>query len=232
MAHGLIRIGEKRILPPARRHPFGIGGSGGGGDPGGGFSPPPSNGGIVLEDFEDGDISDYTGDNSLVTHWTIETADPYEGAKYLGQRADVVAKMYKMDPTTQRTDWLLCWLRNPADTPTLFTWSGLMFGVQDALNFYLALVKYEGPHLVLEKYVAGIKTGLAEVEITWIPEIWKHLQVLWGSAGDIELRFAGVNCEQTDTTFEDGGWGWWEQSGEGDPVAHYDYLVQTVDYVE
>jgi len=232
MAHGLVRIGEGRILPRARRHPFGIGGSGGGGDPGGGYSPPPSNGGVILEDFEDGDISDYTGDNSLDTHWTIDTTDPYEGTKCLESREDVFAFMYKAAPTVQRTDWLHCWIRNPAEVPTLFTWMSFAFAVQDALNYYLACVKYEGPTLDLDKYVDGEKVNLGSVGFVWTPEIWKRLEVLWGSVGDIEVRFAGVNITETDTTYEDGGWGWIAHCGEGDPVARFDFLRQNVDYVE
>lgn len=172
-----------------------------------------STGSLTVDDFEDGDLTEYTGDTAA---WTVDdTAPVFEGS--------FSAKCSTAGPEIISTSGLTAYL-DQDETMAAQVYGDvegtgavapqIAYFVQDIDNFYLAEAAAKSGHIRLYRKEAGSFTELVKVNVTvnnqteyqlrMTPQAdGTHVIELFDAAGDTQLASASA----TDTTYTDGGIG-------------------------
>lgn len=159
---------------------------------------------LILEDFEDNDITDYEGDTG---QFEVETDHPYEGDYCLAYTGAIPRRIYRPDIDAvwgHRLTARLWWPAAGQDEGA----SGFMFGCTDSINAYLVWADFMGQLLSLFKLVTGTPTSLDSAAIAVAREVHHAIVIDWTDAGVITINGFGVEVTATDTTYEGGGIGW------------------------
>jgi hypothetical protein len=171
--------------------------------------------GAVIEDWETGDLPAYSGDTAGAS---LESTVVHGGQSALKMTHTAAGNVIKKIVATDKIRGVPvrglvteCWVRENVSCYDF----GVLFGVQDASNFYGALNYRASPGLVLVKCVAGSYTTIASGSIN-APgnDTWYKLRVGWSTAGAIAvsaISAAGVILGAiggNSTTYTKGGIGY------------------------
>ncbi len=205
MAHGLVRVGDSRILPPPRRPGLLDGlSTAAGGDPGGGHLPKPKTKWTVLDSFEDGDIAEYSGNPGM---FGVGTDQHRVGSYALYGEFPSDNGIYRTDITCAQGDELRFWGRKELSGGSceMFAFG---FGCTDTVTGYWAAFNYASNKIQLweGKPVSG--TLHAEAAFTFDDHEWYLGRVSWKTSGYIGFSVDTTSINKTDATFTTGGFGW------------------------
>ena len=185
---------------------------------------PPAVGGTVLDDFNDGNITEYSGDTG---NFSAEVGSAYEGA--YGLLSSILVNggtkvISRATPATSQTKTYSGWLRL-GSTNTI---NGFLFGFQDTSNYYRAEIQ-TGTALALVKYAVGSSTPIASVAISASAAVWYQVAVAWAAGGGMTISWSGgaETANGTENTWSTGGLGWRStDSPIGTETCDYDYFVE------
>jgi hypothetical protein len=187
---------------------------------------------VIIDDFEDGDLDEYSGDTAA---YTVSTANPFEG--------DFSLELSTTSPgsrTITRTD--VSW--GPGDESTLQCWidrehsSALLFGVQNADSFYFArLTDADQDDTAVE--IAKSDNGFtslssADLDINRTQFTWLRVVVDWETDGTITVTVYDQTATNlgsvtaTDTTYGAGGVGVDNFTGDSTTRTTYLDTIETV----
>jgi len=185
----------------------------------------------TIEDFEDGDISEYSLDTSDAT---VQTNTVYNNSNALninftadGEARNIVSTEFE----TSKGRTYTAYVRQEANTNTGF---GYIVGVQDetGISGYVPYLNFNGDSAELYKIDNGF-TKLGEVtNVGFNLNEWYEAELEWTLSGNLTytLRNSGgsevAQISATDTTFERGGIGWraYDNGNDGSDT-YYDFLV-------
>jgi len=178
----------------------------------------------VIEDFESGNLSEYSGDTA---NFGVSGSYACEGSYGLGENSGQGTRsaVYRTDITTQQGG-VYTWYSRVDD---VMAEMGLVYGFQDTQNYYYAGIYFwSSPYLEIHKVQGGNDTCLARSASSlsdW--NAWHKLTLTWTSNGDHMLEWDdGTNqASVNDTTWSFGGMGWCAAS----PLS---YLAGQADYLE
>lgn len=165
----------------------------------------------VVDDFEDGNLSEYAGDTFYAS---VQSNTVFEGSNALKFNADGSSRLiYSTSglnayPSAGDTFTLRAWL------PTANTGMKTYFGVQDSNNYYATFMQDFEQQWQLFKYENGTETSLVDKTNQGIPQDqWARQEIDWQSDGTIECRLYDSSgtlvstISATDSTFSSGGIG-------------------------
>lgn len=221
MPHGLVRIGTGRILPPPRRPGMLEGlSSQGGGSPGGPILVPPKPGWSILDDFEDDDVAEYSGNPGM-----FDTGDDN-----VRRGSFALQGLFPSDNVMYRTD-IECKAGNDFRVEMLKDLAGGLceqmafgFGCVDTTSGYWACCDYANSLIQLWESVPGGGSLHAQTAFTFVDLNWYKLEIKWAASGYVEFSIGATRVSFTDTTYTTGGFGWYSaKSGPGTAVCWADH---------
>lgn len=171
----------------------------------------------VLDDFEDGNITEYSGDTGSFS----VLADAAQEGSY-GLKSTASGGIRRTDVTVSQGDIITFqWYPFAYSSDGI---SGFLFGVQDADNYYRAMLQYRnGTTFYLRKVVSGSPQNLdIKANFTW-SQAWSEVKLVWETNGDITMSWDkdSETLAVNDTTFTSGGIGF---DGDGNLDAYFDYV--------
>lgn len=180
----------------------------------------------IIENFEDGDVSEYnfvSGESNA----TIATDRVYDGSHALKISGDAKLFRPKYSRTpTQGTKFSGRVKASNGSPLALFT-----YGVQDKNNFYAARLRYDTDKISVLKKENGSWTELTGhyPNFTFKQNQWYEIQLSWTETGDHVLTVSGdgnsAAASSIDGTWSTGGIGFWCFGG-GSGVVHFDYVIE------
>jgi hypothetical protein len=189
----------------------------------------------ILDSFEDGDISEYTGDTG---DWSVaQDGDSYHDGHRLemgGSFGDsIIISTSGLDYYPSQGDTFGTWCKTPYQNSRHHMF---LFGVQDSSNYYE--VRYNTVvggtnEILINKVEGGSSTTLAsttQVDPTFGK--YENIEVAWGTDGSIDVTIYNVGAgaadhatlSATDTTFTSGGIGFGADYSSEDPDGIFDLL--------
>jgi len=169
---------------------------------------------IVLDSFEDGDLSEYTKQGRRVVG--ITQSPVYDGNNAYKGRQEIIDENEELG-TVQQGDTFSAFTRA---THAQFATHGINFGVQDIDNFYYVIFTAHDPDdpsdrgiVKLKRESSGEITTLEDAELNWEPDTWYETKVSWGNDGTIDVTIYEdgstevASLSATDTTYSSGGIG-------------------------
>lgn len=204
----MIRLGDDRILPVPIPPGLLFGyGDGVGGDPGGGNLPKPKAKWTLLDDFEDGDIAEYSGNPTM---FGVGTDEHRRGSYALYGTFPSDNGIYRTDITCAQGDRLRFWgLKNLAGGSCEMLAFG--FGCTDTTTGYWAAFNYGSEKIQLWEGNPISGTLHAEAAFTFDDDEWYQGNIKWQTDGNITFEVDTTEITKTDTTFTTGGFGWYSQ---------------------
>jgi hypothetical protein len=169
----------------------------------------------VLDDFNDGSLSEYSGDTS---HWNVDGNFKYEGAYsgrtwgYVGTLSSIYRSTPAVAPECTVTFAYHINVMSIQDSE-----AGFLFGRQDGNHYYAATVRNShnvepyGTRICL--YKDGVLQTSALCDGHQIE--WYEYTVEWKANGTIKFTWPGagqfhpaVTVQMVDTDYTSGDWGW------------------------
>lgn len=168
-----------------------------------------------IDDFEDGDLSEYSDPQGVFQITTSRTKD---GTTYAGQFEDGSVEGASLYSTSglpdypQAGDVFEAWFYAESGSIN----GGFLFGYQDSNNRYEASSSFDrGTWIEINKLDGGNKTEIARDENTDLTSgAWYRFQLEWDSDGDMRLAVFDDSGNLvgdtygTDSTWTSGGFGW------------------------
>lgn len=176
----------------------------------------------LIDDFEDGDISEYSEKNG--TSNSVQTSTVKFGTYALrinnqGSTTDKIQSFAGLDRYPQAGDTFEYYAQA---TDVSDTFSEIWFGIQEDTAQppgYTVVMQGNNDTLNLRKYdgtetEVGFGSPLASTSVTWNANEWYRFKVEWGAGGTITVTAfdsGGTQVGQisaTDTGYTGGGFGW------------------------
>jgi len=179
----------------------------------------------VLDDFEDGNISEYSGDTA---NFAVSGSYAYEGNYGLGENSGNATRslIHRSDITTQQGK-VYKWHGRTDDSQAEM---GLVYGYQDASNYYYAGVYFWGfPYLEIHRVQGGSDTCLARSASSLSGFMsWHEFTLTWASNGDHTLEWDGGSeqASANDASWSSGGMGWCAASPVSSLEGQADHLTE------
>jgi alpha-glucosidase len=167
----------------------------------------------ILDNFESGDISRYSGDTNA---FSVVSSLAYEGDNSLKFDANGRGVITSLDTSTSSGNSYDFRIYSPGNDDGI---GGILLGVQgetggDSLSAYKLGLSDRNENMYIYRVENGSQTRLAESGISVPTDEWVRGVVNWGIDGTLTLSFYDSNSNEietisaTDTTFESGGYGW------------------------
>ena len=173
----------------------------------------------IIDDFEDGDISEYSGETGS---YTVNTNSPvYEGSYSLkkqssGSYNSIYSTSGLSNYPSAGDKIVFEWYRK-GDDDTMFCWC-----TQDASNSncYQAYLHRNGngKELWLRRADSGSWTTLTSTSVNWPTGDWIRIEIDHNTDGTIIIKATNLSTNSdigqisaTDTTYTSGGIGWQNQ---------------------
>lgn len=221
MAHGLVRVGGSKILPPPTARPYGASGMRAAGL--GSFTPPAEAEEYVLDDFEDNDLDEYS---DPAGGFETSADAKYHGDYGLQINAGVPSYIYRDDnPIGQGVQFYawVKWLGSGGDDAKL----GIVWGHQSVGGeYYYALFDPENS-LIEVYYYDGSHNLLGSDAFTPQWNTWTSPWVRWETDDDITASLFDGSVNVNEGSQTTGGWGFIHDVNLDD--AYLDYF-RYVDY--
>lgn len=179
----------------------------------------------IIEDFEDGDLTEYTFDYGAA-NTSIITTPTYHGAYAMESQNDAHLYQTQFPRAPSQGELFSCHTQGSGGPFAEFT-----YGLQDAKNFYAVRIRYDTDKISVLKCEAGTWSELTGAYLTFsfLEDTWYEMEVDWSESGDHTLTVRGngnsatISC--TDTTWASGGIGFLTV-GSSTTVARYDYATK------
>lgn len=138
---------------------------------------------LVVDDFEDGDLSEYSFENGNDGLAAVVSSPTYNG----GYALDLTGAHYHLNSTSglqnypRAGDTISGWIRGSADITGSLV---LLYGVQDFENRYYAYVDIDSGTIRIRKKVSGSITTLAEqTGVNLSTGTWYEVEIDWEVGG-------------------------------------------------
>jgi hypothetical protein len=177
--------------------------------------------GVTVDDFEDGDLSEYSFDRGSSGASVVSSPTVY-GSKALeisGTNTEMI-KTTGLPNEPQAGDVFSYWVRGTNGADDI----NLTYGVQDHTNRYFVRVDFANDNLRLYRYEGSDAYLLKEQTsgFTLSEDVWYRVVVDWRTNGNhiVSLRTRGweEQLEAMDSTWKDGGIGYDAYLGDGGTV--------------
>jgi hypothetical protein len=183
----------------------------------------------IVDDFEDGDISEYGGDTGP---FSVQGSVVKNGSRALeftnNTNENIMTDTDNFSHPSQG-DTFSAYLRTTSGSEGA---RGMLFGVQSEtsrsnLSAYMVQLVYNGAFRIV-KYYNGNKTIMKKTTPGWSSDTWQKVVVDWGTDGTITATvYENDNQKEqistTDNTFSSGGIGWYGNRGNSSQSNYYDY---------
>lgn len=180
-----------------------------------------SGAGIVVDDFEDGDLSEYDFDRgesgaSIVSSPTVNGSNALEIS---GAETEMIKKT-GLPNEPQAGDVFSYWVRATDGVDMV----NLTYGVQDHTNRYFVRVNFENDNLRLYRYEDGTAYKLAEQlsGFSLNKDVWYEVKVDWRKNNlhivELNLGHDRVQIKEPDPKWSSGGVGFDAYVGDGGTV--------------
>lgn len=181
----------------------------------------------IIEDFEDGDLSEYTFDYGS-SHASVGTTSVYNGSYGLEISDDNALLVRPEFPSAPSQGDIFSCQTQASGTP----FGSILFGVQDVENFYSARIRYDIDKISILKKDSGSWSELTGkyLNFSMAQDTWYEMEVDWAEDGTQTFTVSGngdsatLSC--TDTQWSDGGIGYKGINGSGEH-AQFDYTTKT-----
>lgn len=204
--------------------------------PSGGGATTPSSPDKTVDDFEDGDISEYSGDTG---NYSVQTADVHGGNQALeststGTPFFNIRSTSGLDNYPEAGDSFHWWVNSDTgDGGTQARIAG-KFGLQDASNYYDVQFDFNNGNIAINERVSGSETQLGiAAGFTTTAGTWYKVGVDWGDNGTITaIAYESDGSTQMDSvtastnTYASGGIGWVNRSDNGNVVRADDFVIE------
>ena len=188
---------------------------------------------IAADDFEDGNITEYSGQTTL---FTANNARPYDGTRSLDNSGNPTGRantggIYRLDQTVSRGETYRFWQYVDTSSGVSDDRCG-KFAVQTPTtnnNYAVCFVQYGTDRISLVKNVTDTETSstvLASSTVTYTTG-WYEVQVKWSSSGNMAVSVYNAahtlftSMSATDSSYSSGGIGFtfWYHYGAWDAVS-------------
>lgn len=179
----------------------------------------------IIEDFEDGDLDEYTFDYGS-SNTSIITTPTYNGSYALESQDDAHLYRTQFPRAPSQGELFSCHTQGSGGPFAEFT-----YGLQDANNFYAVRIRYDVDKISILKREAGSWTELtgSYLGFSFLEDAWYEMEVDWSESGDHTFTVRGngdsATISVTDTTWASGGIGFLTV-GSSSTVARYDYATK------
>lgn len=193
----------------------------------------------LIDDFNDGDLVEYTDVSSGDGYVKLITSPTYEGSHAIEAGADADrARLASMpgDGLSYYPDPGDSWTYHVQHTSTGDAFARFHFGVQaatsDTDDSYVIEIGSSG--LRIRKWSAGSFNNLASASASYSTGVWYTIQVDWATDGTITATFEEDDGTQiattsaTDTDYTDGGVAWGQATGSAGAQPVYMDYARTV----
>lgn len=187
----------------------------------------------VIDDFEDADVSEYSGDTGSATVKNDaelgDSISPEHGtyALELTGTATIHAVSGNLNDDAVAGDTFESHHRLASGSVVRF-----LFGLQDGSNYYYVEADNSNGNWVLGKVDGGTDSTIASDTSVTVPTTeWLSFQVEWGSGGSITATLYDSADSQvaqvsgSDSTWSSGGHGWTESASS--TTSYHDYALVT-----
>lgn len=177
----------------------------------------------IIDSFEDGGISEYTGRTGSFSTDQTRAVDGstalYSTVNYGNIYSTVGLDRY---PSSGDTIWWYTYMGSGGDRASQF-----FFGVQDQSNYYESAYSGVNGRVFLRKVSGGSGSIMQEVSVQIPRDGWVRNELEWDVNGNGNISYAAylVSTEQeigsvtaTDTEYSNGGIGWGVYGGTDVPV--------------
>lgn len=199
----------------------------------------------VLDSFEDGDISEYSGDTGI---FSVIQSPVYDGSNALeGADSGTRSIISRVDKGIAPEETPFGVFARPSEvtgggftdaTSTGMVWANQTATSQSSLDAYAVNIVQTNGSIEFIRFEDGTATQIANISANVDPQTWYEIRVTeWTEGGDItvELRLASDDSlvktlSTTDNTYGAGGFGFiCTQTGgfDGTNPSHADYAYKT-----
>ncbi|MFC4553481.1 MULTISPECIES: hypothetical protein [Halorussus] len=186
--------------------------------------------GVIVENFEDGDLSEYSFDRGS-SGASVVSSTTFDGS-YALQISGTNTEMIRtsgLPKEPQTGDTFSCWVR-PTDGAGSSGVANFTYGVQDHDNRYYVQLDFADGILGLVQYENGSGTFLdSDSSVNYSEGVWYEVVVEWRTNGRhvVTLRDGDDVAELSakDTTWSTGGTGYDAYVSNGGTV-HFDYVTK------
>lgn len=167
---------------------------------------------IVIDDFEDGDVAEYSGDTGAVTVQTT-TVKSGEDAAEISAGQNEIRSFSGLNDYPEQGD-VFAFNHHFGDGAI----PRFLFGVQDADNYYRVELDSSASEMRLVKRDGGAETVLDSTAIAFDLNAWVETSVEWRTNGKMVVEHfdsTGTSLgsvDAKDTAWSSGGVGWGEWS--------------------
>lgn len=197
----------------------------------GGGSSPPSGSTLVIDDFADGDLSEYEFENGNDALAAVVSSPTHHGQNAL----ELSGGHFHLNCTDglqnypRAGDVFSGWIRGSADIDGSLV---LLYGVQDFENRYYAYVHIADGEIRIRKKESGsIETLASQTGLGLSTETWYEIEVDWGTDGTHVLTLYDTGGTQrgqvstgNETTWTSGGIGYNAHTQNG-ANGYFDYVA-------
>ena len=180
----------------------------------------------ILDDFNDGDISDWSGN---LIYFQALTTRKVEGAYALTNKVKSMGIIYREGALTQQGDRLgffICPMNGAPDEPVIrFAW-----GRQDDTNFYAFELNFNSNYMRLIRRLTTGYTYLAGEGFTYNAGRWYHVTVDWDTSGNMVCQFNHHLVTGNATEFSSGGYHVQRYTNDTVGSWYIDYIYRIPDY--
>lgn len=186
---------------------------------------------IVIDDFEDGGLSEYQYDTG---YFTTQSTTVKEGSSALEVTSGTnvhISSFSGLNYYPSEGDTFRWWGRTSNHDRYLLFYFGAQEGtggVDDRPDGYAAYWDFSNNNLHFRIRQNGSNTRLASTNISWAADTWYQGEVQWGSDGTTTLRVLdetgseiGSPITATDSTFTSGGITWQTSGIQGPKYMDY-----------
>lgn len=186
----------------------------------------------VVDDFEDGDIAEYSGDTANFGVVTSPTKNGSYALEYTGTTNNgAITDTNDLTHPGQGDTFRI----NIRTTSVSEGVAEVLWAVQSetgasGLDCYSARGNFAGGDFELNKYSSGGRSTLAEdTTVSYSTGVWYEIEVGWATDGTmtVTLYDGGGNqvaqVSATDTGYTSGGVGWLGNRGDSAQSSYYDY---------
>lgn len=185
-------------------------------------------GAVIIDGFEDNDLSEYSGDTG---QYQTQTGTVKDGTYALQGTSDGSAYLIQstsgLDNYPSEGDTFRWWYQ----TDTGGAGSGYFrYGLQDSNNHYRGGIDRANSELRLEIRDSGNLTTLASNALSISSGTWYELELVWQTDGTMTLTAYDdtgsqlAQCSATDTSYTSGGVGFNVFYGSGTTNDYYDHV--------
>jgi hypothetical protein len=183
--------------------------------------------GVVVDSFEDGDLSDYDFDRGS-SGASVVSSPTFDGSNALaisGTNTEMIRKT-GLPNEPEAGDVFSCWVRATGGAAKL----NLTYGVQDHENRYYIPMDFANNSLALFRYDGGSSILLEKTSVSLYENSWYRIEIDWRTNGQHIVSLYGQSkieeIESNDQTWSGGGIGYDAYLASSGGTVYFDYYTK------